>query len=148
MSFQPDILGAAMTWLPVDTDAPSERDAVLGLHPTAYARHREFLDATAAATDPELLELCKLRMAQHFGCREELARHSEDGPPSLTALHAAALDFVDQFVLDPSLVSREQVAALEGELGTKGVIHLTMAVAAHEASLRLSTVLDLAPAEA
>ena len=139
-----------MTWIPVpaNSDARSERDAVLGLQPNAYARHREFLAATAAATDPDLLELCKWRMAQHFGCREELARHSGGEPHSYTALQEAALDFVDQFVLDSSLISREQVAALEAELGTKGVIHFTMAIAAQESSLRLSTLLDLAPAKA
>ncbi len=144
-----------MTWLPLDRNAPSERDAVLGLYPEAYARHREFLEATTAATDAELLELCKARMAQLLRCREELARHSPERlaeleswerSSSFTGTERAALLFVEQFVLDPTLVSREMVGDLEAELGTTGVINFTTALAAHEASLRLSTLLDLAPA--
>ena len=128
---------------------------MLGLYPEAYARHREFLEATTAATDAELLELCKARMAQMLGCREELARHSAERlaelesweqSPSFTGAQRAALHFVEQFVLDPSLVSRELVADLEAELGTSGVINFTTALCAHEASLRLATLLDLAPA--
>jgi alkylhydroperoxidase family enzyme len=144
-----------MTWIPTAVDAPSERDAVLGLHPEAYARHRAFLQASAAATDGELVELCRTRMAQLIGCREELALHdptrlrsleSWDGEPSFTAVQRAALEFVEQFVIDPALVERETLAELERTLGTSGVIDFCTAIAAQEASLRLSTLLDLEPA--
>jgi alkylhydroperoxidase family enzyme len=143
-----------VTWLPLDAGAPSERDAVLGMHPEAYARHREFLEATTAATDAELLELCRARIAQHLGCREELARHDParlaelgawETSGAFTARERAALAFVEQFVLDPARLGGETVAGLENELGTTGVINFTNAVAAHEASLRLSTLLDLEP---
>jgi alkylhydroperoxidase family enzyme len=145
-----------MTWLPINGGLSSERDAVLGLHPEVYARYQELLDATSDATDTDLLELCKLRMAQHFGCREELARHSADEQAtveswerstSLTTRERAALQFVEQFVLDPGLISAELVAELEAELGTRGVIDFTMAIAAHDTSLRFSTLLDFAPAD-
>ena len=144
-----------MTWLPVTVDAPSERDAVLGLHPQAYARHRAFLDAAAAASDPDLLGPCRARMAQLLGCREELALHSAGELAELDSwersaayggAQRAALAFVEQFVFDPSLVGRELVGDLERELGTSGVINFTTAIAAYEASLRLSTLLDLEPA--
>jgi alkylhydroperoxidase family enzyme len=143
-----------MTWLKVTADAGTERDAVLGLHPETYARHREFLEATTAATDAGLLELCRARMAQMLGCREELARHSPERlaeldswerSTSFSAAERTARPFVEQFVLDPALVSRDLVADLEAELGTAGVINFTTAIAAHEASLRLATLLDLAP---
>lgn len=144
-----------MTWLPISVDAPTERDAVLGLHPEAYARHRAFLEASAGAVDGALLDPCKARMAQMLGCREELALHDPDRlaeleswehSPSFTGTQRAALAFVEQFVLDPSLIAPELVADLEAELGTSGVINFATAIAAQEASLRLSTVLDLRPA--
>jgi alkylhydroperoxidase family enzyme len=144
-----------MTWLPLKVEGQSERDALLGLYPEAYARHREFLEATTAATDAELLEAARARMAQMLVCREELARHSPERlaeleqwerSESLTAKEKAALAFVEQFVLDPSLVSTELLAPLEEELGTTGVINFTTAIAAHEASIRLAAVLDLEPA--
>jgi alkylhydroperoxidase family enzyme len=144
-----------VTWLPVAAGDSTERDAVLGLHAEAYARHREFLDAAAAAVDEELLELCRLRTAQILGCREELARHGAERSaeveawersPSFTARERAALAFLEQFVLDPALVGRDLVAGLEAEFGTSGAIDVTMAIAAHESSFRLSTVVDLAPA--
>jgi alkylhydroperoxidase family enzyme len=144
-----------MTWLPITRDAQTDRDAVLGLHPEAYARHRAFLRACAAVIEPDLLDLCKARMAQLLGCREELALHSPERlatlkswerSRSLTAGQRTALAFVEQFLLDPSLVSRELVADLEGELGTQGVIDFAAVIAAYEASFRLSALLDLAPA--
>lgn len=145
-----------MTWLPMAVGVPNERDAVLGLHREAYARHRAFLEACAAAIDPDLLELCKARMAQMLRCREELALHSPDRlaelescerSPSFTGVQRDALAFVEQFILDPSLVGRELVADLESELGTPGVINFTTVIAAYEATLRLSTLLDLEPAK-
>lgn len=145
-----------MTWLPVRVEASNERDAVLGLHPEAYSRHKAFLDACAAVSDPELLDLCKARMAQILRCREELARHSPERlaqltswhrSPSLSDLQRAALEFVEQFILDPSGVTREQVAGLERKLGSSGVINFATVISGYEASLRLSTLLDLEPAQ-
>jgi alkylhydroperoxidase family enzyme len=143
-----------MTWLPTTPDAPNERDAVLGLHGEAYARHRAFLEACARVTDPELLELCRARMAQMLRCREELALHSAERlaeleswerSTSFTDLQRAGLELVEQFILDPSLVSRELVARVESGLGTSGIINFTTAVAGYEASLRLATLFDLEP---
>ncbi len=145
-----------MTWLPVSVDGSNERDAVLGLHPQAYARHKAFLDACTAVIDPGLLQLCKARMAQLLRCREELARHDPEmlaqlaswhRSPSLTSLQRHALEFVELFILDPSRVTREQIAPLERELGATGVINFATVISAYEASLRLSTLLDLEPAQ-
>jgi len=145
-----------MTWLPIDADASSERDAVLGLHPEAYASHRAFLATCEGAFDTELVEICKARMAQTLRCREELARHSPERlaqldhwerSPEFTGLQRDALAFVDQFILDPSLIPGDLVASLERELGTSGAIDFAAVIAALEASVRLSTVLDLEPAQ-
>ncbi|ORA19472.1 carboxymuconolactone decarboxylase family protein [Mycobacterium arosiense] len=144
-----------MTWLPMTVDGRNERDVVLGVHPEVYARHREFLKACAAAIDPDLLALCKARIAQMLHCREELALHSPDllaelksweRSSSFTALQRTVFEFVEQFVIDPSMISRELVTSLERELGTSGVINFTTVITGYEASLRLSTLLDLEPA--
>jgi alkylhydroperoxidase family enzyme len=143
-----------MTWLPVEESAQSERDAVLGMHQEAYACHREYLEAATSASDPELLELCRALIASELGCREELARHSPerlaelqtwDRSTSFTPRERAALEFVDQFLVDPALISREVVGQLEADLGTTGVINFSNAIAAHEGSIRLATLLDLEP---
>jgi alkylhydroperoxidase family enzyme len=145
-----------MTWLPVDTGGANERDAVLGLHPKMYAAHRAFLEACDGAFDAELLTLCRARIAQSLRCREELARHSTEllaslavwweHPEAYTALQRDALTFCEQFILDPALISEDLARSLERELGTSGVLNFTTVVSAIEASLRLSTLLDLEPA--
>ena len=145
-----------MTWLPINGDANNERDAVLGLHPEVYKHHRAFLEACGDAIDTELLELCKARMAQTLGCREELARHTPERlaqvesfsqSDTLTSLQRNALEFVDQFLLDPAMISPELAASLESHIGATGVIDFTTVISAFEASLRLSTLLDLEPAK-
>ena len=123
------------------------------MHPEVYKTHSAFLKACASSSDAELLELCRARMAQTLSCREELARHSADllaeiesrEQSSLSDLQRNALAFVDQFLLDPSLIGPELVAELESELGVSGVIDFTTVISAYEASLRLSTLLDLEP---
>lgn len=144
-----------MTWLPIQADGRSERDAVLGLHPEAYALHRTFLETCDSAVDGDLLELSRARMAQVLRCGEELARHDPGllerlaswySEPTFSDLQRAAVAFVEQFILDPSLVTRDLVAPLEAELGARGVINFATVVSAYEASLRLSALLDLEPA--
>lgn len=143
-----------MTWLPVPTEGGNERAAVLGLHPEAYRLHQTFLGACDSMVDHDLLELSRARMAQVLRCREELARHDPElldrlrswyQEPSFTDRQRAAIAFVEQFIVDPSLVTSELVAPLEAELGTTGVINFTTAISAYEASIRLSALLDLEP---
>lgn len=146
-----------MTWLPVTLDGRSERDAVLGMHPGAYAAHQAFLDACGTLFDPALLTLCRARMAQLLRCREELARHPAqtladleswwETPERYPGLHRNALSFVEQFLMDPALISAELAASLERDLGTSGTLNFATVVSALEASLRLSALLDLEPSE-
>lgn len=143
-----------MTWLPVSVEGKGERESVLGLHPIAYDRHEAFLQACSDVTDPDLMEPSRALMAHMIGCREELARHSQErlrvvksrDYASLTGAQRAALDFVEQFLLDPGQVGAGTVAALEAEIGTSAVINFAAAIAAFEGSFRMSTILDLEPA--
>jgi alkylhydroperoxidase family enzyme len=144
-----------MTWLPIPTDAPTERDAVLGLHPEAYARLKATLAASAASVDERLLDPCRVRMAQMLGCREELARHSAehlaqveawDTAPAFDDRQRAALAFTEQFVMDPARISAELAGALEAAIGTEKMVDFATTLSHEEASLRLSTLFDLEPA--
>jgi alkylhydroperoxidase family enzyme len=161
-----------MTWVPITVEGCSERDAVLSLQAEAYACYTALLEAAAAATDADLLEVCRARMAQMLGCREELARHSPqrlaeladwDHSPAITDRERAALRFAEQFVVDPSLVDRELVDDLERELGLEGtdefqadptlnfrteaMVSFATAVSAYYSSMQLSALLDFAPWE-
>lgn len=157
-----------MTWLPTSVDGATDRAAVLGLQAEAFACYEEFLKAVAAANEADLLEVCRARMAQMLGCREELARHtperlaaveSWEQSPDISDKQRAALRFTEQFVMDPALVDRELVAELERELrtsdridfgpeynfGTPGMVNFATAIAVYEYSMRLAALLDLAP---
>jgi len=68
--------------------------------------------------------VCKRRFALSFHCREELALHrpgrlaalaSWHASSSFTPLQRSALAFVDQFVLDPSLIRLRNGVALDAE---------------------------------
>jgi alkylhydroperoxidase family enzyme len=156
--------------MPVTIEGSSERDAVLGLQAEAFAAYTELLDATAAATDAELLDVCRVRIAQILECREELARHSSerlaeveawDRSPAITDRQRAALRFTEQFMFDHSLIDRELVDDLDRALGTpskvdfsadpainfgtEGILNFATAIAACQSSMRLSALLDFAP---
>jgi alkylhydroperoxidase family enzyme len=146
-----------MTWVPITADGRSERAAVLGMHPGAYAAHQAFLEACDGIFDPGLVTLCRARMAQMLHCREELARHPGqtltgleswwERPEDYSALQRNALSFAEQFIMDPALISPELAAGLERDLGTSGTLNFATVISAIEASLRLSALLDLDPAE-
>lgn len=144
-----------MTWLPVEASGDSDRDAVLGLFPDVYAKHRAFLGTCEATIDPGLLRICKARMAQLLKSREELANYDqawlnrldrwyEDS--SFSHVEQDALAFTEQFILDPSLVTADLAGALEKTLGTRQVIDFATVIASFEASIRLSALFDLGPA--
>src|SRR5438045_3390605 len=66
-----------MSWVPGEAGAASEREARLGLKPEAYEQLRRILTAAWRATDPQLLDLCRLRLAQLSGARAELEGQDE-----------------------------------------------------------------------
>jgi alkylhydroperoxidase family enzyme len=140
--------------LPVESAARSERDAVLGLHPEGYERLREALDRSWAITDPELLELCRLRMAKLFECRAELAAADEATLAELEDWHASpafserersALGYAEQFVIDQNGITAEQKAGMLRQLSERGLCNFTQALNIHDGYLRVLSVLDVAP---
>jgi hypothetical protein len=62
-----------MTWLPLAETGLPERDAALGLKEEPYAALREVLTHAWRITDADLLELCRLRLAQLVDAEAETA---------------------------------------------------------------------------
>jgi alkylhydroperoxidase family enzyme len=142
-------------------------DGLLELSPAA-ATLRAYRDAVWSdpASDPLLLELCRLRMAQLLG-RDAAALQRDPAatraglsdahvadlarwPTSskFDARHRAALAFAEQWFLDPSGMRDEDCAALRAALGEPGCASFTMGLALVEATLRLELALGVAPADA
>lgn len=111
------------------------------------------------ATDPLLLELCRLRVGQMLGLdprtRPLAPAAAAAGLDDATiadlprwptsdrfgARERAALAFAEQWVLDPSGMTDDDCAALRGAIGEPGCAAFTMGLALSEAMLRLELAL-------
>jgi alkylhydroperoxidase family enzyme len=143
-----------MTWLPVDGEAPSERDAVLGLKADVYEILRGMLTTVWRITDPHLLDLCRLRVAQMMGARAEIAGadggllQELDGWRSSSAFserERAALGFAEQYHLDHLRITSTQTEDLSRHLTRRGVVNFVWALHMNDAYARVLTLLDIAP---
>jgi alkylhydroperoxidase family enzyme len=135
-------------------------DEVLALTPAAEA-FRRFRDAVWADTfsDPRLLELCRLRMAQILGRdATSMPRHPEavsmgldDGQvlalgawlssPLFSARDRAVLAFAEQVLIDPHGVTDDDCKLVRTYLTDPECAALTMGLALIEAILRVELVL-------
>jgi alkylhydroperoxidase family enzyme len=106
-------------------------------------------DAAWVAVDPDLLDLCRVRIAMLLGADESARIHDlpddlvaalTDGPssPRFSSTQRAALAFTDQYVLDVASVDDDVAAALVGALGTDGVSNFVHALLVVEQRIRLS----------
>jgi hypothetical protein len=142
-----------MTWVPIDAGGEPERDAVLGLKPDFYARLREILGVSWQITDPALLDLCRLRLAQLNGARAELAgadagRLAElerwpDGG-DFDVRERAALAFAEQYHVDHHVLG-DELEELGGHLGQRGLANFVWALHMNDAYLRALSLLDIEP---
>ena len=144
-----------MTWLPVDSAAASERDAVLGLQPEGRERLDEVLEISWSITDSSLLDLCRLRLAQLLRCRAELAP-ADDGhllaelaewrsSAAYSERERAALAYAEQFLVDQNGITEEQKAEISRHLSRRELVDFVQALNVQEGYLRVLTVLDVAP---
>lgn len=142
-----------MTWLPVDRRL-GERAAVLALEPEASARWLVALEATWSATDRAVLDTCRMRMAQLFGCRAVLAEAPDErlavlarweSAPAVTEHERAALAVTEQFVIDQNGITDDQRASLATYLSERQVIAFVQALNLHDGFLRTLTLFDVAP---
>lgn len=137
-------------------------DELLSLSPAADTlRAYEVAVWRDPATDPLLLELCRLRIGQMLGLDPatrplapaalaaglddtwiaELSRWPTSG--RFGARERAALAFAEQWFLDPSGMTDDDCAALRTALGEPGCAAFTMGLALSEAMLRLELALGV-----
>jgi alkylhydroperoxidase family enzyme len=147
-------LGLGVTWLPIGGDGQSERTAVLALEPEASARWLVALEATWSASDPAVLDTCRMRMAQLFGCRAVLAETSDErlavlerwgSSPAVTEHERAALAVTEQFVIDQNGITDDQRASLAEHLSERQVIAFVQALNLHDGFLRTLALFDVEP---
>jgi hypothetical protein len=142
-----------MTWVPIDAGGEPERDAVLGLRPDFYAHLREILGVSWQISDPALLDLCRLRLAQLDGARAELAAldsrrlaEVERWPDSgaFGARERSALTFTEQYHVDHHVLG-DELEELGGHLGERGLANFVWALHMNDAYLRALSLLDIEP---
>jgi alkylhydroperoxidase family enzyme len=154
-----------VTWLPETAPGATPLDQVFGLRPDAYARFREMYAGLwdPAGVDPALLELCRLRVATILGCDAERAIRYSDAvaaglteariaalprwpsDPAFTDAERSAIEFAEQYVIDPHGLTDEHFAALHREFDEPALATLTLAVAMFDALTRLRLALEVEP---
>jgi|MudIll2142460700_1097286.scaffolds.fasta_scaffold204032_1 alkylhydroperoxidase family enzyme len=151
-----------MSWLRVATDKPSPFEGVLGLRPELLKLYRSFYGQLwdGEMVPPNLLELCRLRIALIHGCEAETAiRHVHAGvsDEQVAALdhwraaacfslaERAALALADKIPRQHHEVTDADVAALREHLDDPQVVALTLAATLFDAHCRLRLVLGVTP---
>jgi alkylhydroperoxidase family enzyme len=143
-----------MTWLPIEVGELPERDAVLGLVPEPYAAFRDVLTVAWRIADPQVLELCRLRLAQLAGARAELADVDEELLTELEGWESssvfgenerAALAFAEQYHYDHQRLSDDQRAELARHLTPRETVNFVWALHMNLAYIRVLSLLDIAP---
>jgi alkylhydroperoxidase family enzyme len=152
-----------VSWLGAQAGGDDPLDAVYGLVPGAYARHKALVDHIwqPGLIDPVVLELCRLRIAQLVRCEHELATRRPEAAaaglaeakiaqlsrwptsPDFTPAERAALGFAEMYVIDPGSVTDEMTAAVTAQFTPREVAVLTTAIAVFDAISRFEVALDV-----
>jgi alkylhydroperoxidase family enzyme len=126
-----------MSWLAADRPLDTLGDA-LALRPDLLAGYRA-LDASLArdgALPADVLARCRARVATLVGVGGFAPSPDPDD---------VAIEFVEQFVLDPHGVTDALVERLRARLSPAAIVTLAQAVAVWEGACRLARALDVAP---
>jgi hypothetical protein len=138
-----------VTWLPLKGDSRPERDAVFGLKEDVYSAFRETLAIGWRMTDPHLLALCRLRLAQLASARAELAEADEDLLARLEAWESSAefsepervaLSFAEQYHYDHTRLEDGRRSALAAHVS---IANFTWALHMNDAYIRALSLLDV-----
>jgi alkylhydroperoxidase family enzyme len=144
------------SWLPTAGPDPLE------LRPELATLYRTFEGRLwrDRLVDPELLELCRLRIASLLGDEAGAASRTPgveigegrderlaDWPadPAFDDLHRAGLAFAEQFVIDSHGVSDDQFAAVAEHLTPDEMVAFTTALGLFDGMSRFRLVLGVAP---
>jgi alkylhydroperoxidase family enzyme len=106
-------------------------------------------EAAWAAVDPDLLDLCRVRIAMLLGHDHEAVSDCLDpslvealpawtSSPRFTPKQRACLAFTEQFVIDVAALDDADVAAVTAELGPDGLSNFVEALLVVEQRQRLS----------
>lgn len=107
-------------------------------------------DAAWQATDPDLLSLCRDRVAILLRHRPTLDAMSDErhgalvssSRNGLTDVERAVLDFTEQYVIDVASLSDAQVESVRGHLGDEGLADFVNALLVVEQRMSLETIFD------
>jgi alkylhydroperoxidase family enzyme len=124
---------------------------VLAGHAAVAEGLAEVHEAAWAAIDPDLLELCRLRIAMLLGDDAELAAHNLDdavvralpawpSSPLFSPAQRACLAFTEQFVIDVAAMDDALVDGVTAELGGDGLSSFVNALLVIEQRQRLHLI--------
>ena len=156
-----------MSWLRQTLPGDTPLDQVLGHRSNLHRSYQDFYQLfwERELLPPRILELCRLRIAQLYKCRAELAAPSsaalgvECSPQFLRRLanwhrepefddgERACLEVAELFVQDPHAISDELASAAIARLGEAGFVALAEALAMIDSRVRIQCMLQVSPAE-
>lgn len=135
-----------MSRITATLDGPTELDQVWGYRPDFYRLFMEDYNRSLARVEPTLLELCRVRIAQLVGSTfdqslryrpaaaagltdEKTTRVSQYATsPEFSERERTALAFAEQFVMQSSAITDEEVAELQRHLTPEEFIYFVKAL--------------------
>ena len=152
-----------MTYVTNPAEGPTELDRVWRLRPKYYELFITDYHRSLERLDPCLIEACRLWMATLLGSKldlslrykpalaaglteakvTELANYARS--PLFTQQERVCLDFTEQFAIQSSSITDDDVKRLSGVLSWEDVIYFIKALNALEQLSRSSTVFDIQP---
>lgn len=151
-----------MSWLPEQAAGATPLDRTFGLRPNLYESWREFTQLfwRRRLLPPQLLELCRLRVAEILGAHAACARRSPEALAAgfdetkvaglsrpaegrFDAVERACLDFAEMFVRDPHAITDEDAARVSGLLGAPGLVALAEWLAVCDGFTRFELLLGI-----
>ena len=151
-----------MVWLGSQQASASFAE-VFSLRPNLYADYQQFIDVfwEQELLAPELMELCRLRVAQLHQCQPELNRRywqakasglDEDKIQRLSlwykdecfsAAERACLHLAELFVTDPHAISDEDASKATAFIGDEGLVALMEVLAMFDGFCRFQLILGI-----
>lgn len=144
----------------------TEFDQVWGVRPEYFACFMAEHDASIARVDPVVIELCRLRMATILGC--DFAMSCRYGPamaagldeakialihrypdsPLFTPRERACIEFAEQFAMQSSSISDDDVARLLEHIDAESLIYFVKALSVTDQLLRGTAAFGIAASDA
>jgi len=141
----------------------TELDRVYGLRQAYYALFMEDYQRSIARVDPVVLELCRLRMATLLQSKLDLSLRYQPAidaglteaklkelaiyqkSPLYSELERRCLEFTEQFVIQSSSISDEDVGRVQSVLDPEAFIYFVKALSALDQLQRGCVAFDIRP---